>query len=61
VQSSLEVLPGVVQNTTSRLQGGIMVAVNGGNAPENAGYVDGVDTSFAKQGGGSRIFMPTTS
>ena len=29
--------------------------------PENAGYVDGVDTSFAKQGGGSRIFMPTTS
>jgi hypothetical protein len=61
VQSSLEVLPGVVQNTTSRLQGGIQLAVNGGNSPENAGYVDGVDTSFAKQGGGSRIFMPTTS
>ena len=61
VQSSLEVLPGVVQGTTSRLQGGIMVAVNGGQAPEHAGYVDGVDTSFAKQGGATRIFLPITS
>ena len=61
VQSSLEVLPGVVQDTTSRLQGGIMVAVNGGQAPEHAGYVDGVDTSFAKQGGATRIFLPITS
>jgi hypothetical protein len=61
VQSSLEVLPGVVHGWRSRLQGGIQASVNGGFWQENAGFVDGVDTSFAKQGGGSRIFLPITS
>jgi hypothetical protein len=61
VQSSLEVLPGVVHTATSRQQGGIQASVNGGQWQENAGLVDGVDTSFARRGGGSRIFLPTTS
>jgi hypothetical protein len=61
VQSSLEVLPGVVHGWRSRLQGGIQASMNGGSWQENAGFVDGVDTSFAKQGGGSRIFLPITS
>src|SRR5262245_55044178 len=36
VQSSLEVLPGVVHTATSRQQGGIQASVNGGQWQENA-------------------------
>jgi hypothetical protein len=61
VQSSLEVLPGVVHSATSRAQAGIQASINGGQWQENAGFVDGVDTSFPRRGGGSRIFLPVTS
>jgi hypothetical protein len=61
VQSSVEVLPGVVHTAQSRLQAGIQASVNGGQWQENAGFVDGVDTSFARRGGASRIFLPVTS
>ncbi len=61
VQSSIEVLPGVVHTAQSRLQAGIQASVNGGQWQENAGFVDGVDTSFARRGGASRIFLPVSS
>jgi hypothetical protein len=61
VQSSVEVLPGVVHTAQSRLQAGIQASVNGGQWQESAGFVDGVDTSFARRGGASRIFLPVSS
>ena len=61
VQSSIEVLPGVVHTAHVAATGGIQASVNGGQWQENAGLVDGVDTSFARRGGASRIFLPITS
>ena len=53
-QSAVEVLPGVVQNATSRTQGDVKFAVNGGQDTEAAGFVDGVDISFSRFNGSPR-------
>jgi hypothetical protein len=60
-QAAIESLPGVVQTATSRTQGSIGFALNGGQQFEAAGFVDGVDTSFSRLGGSPRMFLPTTS
>ena len=60
-QASMEVLPGVVHDATSRFQGDIKFAVNGGQDVEMAGFVDGVDISFMRFGGSPRAMLPSSS
>ncbi len=60
-QSAVEVLPGVVHDATSRGQGDVKFAVNGGQDTEVAGFVDGVDISFSRFNGSPRLFLPTTA
>ena len=57
-QASIEALPGVVQSARSRVVANMQPSVNGGQWQENAGFVDGVDTSFSRRGGSSRMLLP---
>ncbi len=60
-QASIEALPGVVHDFRSRFQGDFGFMLNGGEQGETAGFIDGVDTSFARHGGSPRTMLPTTS
>jgi hypothetical protein len=59
-QSSVEVLPSVVHDATSRAGADVAFSVNGGQQNENSGFVDGVDTSFARFNGSSRALLPSS-
>lgn len=60
-QSAVMLLPGVTSDARSQALGDHTPTVNGGLWSETAGFVDGVDTSFNRRGGSSRLFLPTTA
>ncbi len=60
-QSAVMLLPGVTSDARSQGLGDHTPTVNGGLWSETAGFVDGVDTSFNRRGGSSRLFLPTTA
>jgi hypothetical protein len=60
-QAVLNALPGVVNSDQSAQLADLMPSVNGGLWQENAAFVDGVDTTNTRYGGGSRIILPTSA
>jgi hypothetical protein len=60
-QSLITSLPGVVHSDQSTQLAEIMPSVNGGLWQENAAFVDGVDTTNTRYGGGSRMILPTSA
>ncbi len=60
-QSAVLMLPGVTSDARSAALGDHTPTINGGLWAESAGFVDGVDTSFNRRGGSSRLFLPTTA
>jgi TonB dependent receptor/Carboxypeptidase regulatory-like domain len=60
-QSLITSLPGVVHSDQSTQLAEIMPSVNGGLWQENAAFVDGVDTTNSRYGGGSRMVLPTSA
>ena len=50
-----------MHDATSRGQGDVKFAVNGGQDSEVAGFVDGVDISFSRFNGSPRLFLPTSA
>jgi hypothetical protein len=59
--SMFQMFPGVVQNANSQTVAETRPAVNGTQWQENAGFIDGIDTSNTRSGGSSRVFLPVTS
>jgi hypothetical protein len=60
-QSLITSLPGVVHSDQSTQLAEIMPSVNGNLWQENAAFVDGVDTTNTRYGGGSRMILPTSA
>jgi hypothetical protein len=60
-QSLITSLPGVVHSDQSTQLAELMPSVNGNLWQENAAFVDGVDTTNTRYGGGSRIILPTSA
>lgn len=60
-QSSFTLFPATIQEADSLALGGQRPSTYGGQWQETAGFVDGVDTSNTRAGGGTRLFLPTTS
>ena len=58
---ALQVLPGVTNDVESSDLSNSRPNVNGALWQESNVYVDGVDATFALQGGGTRVFLPTTA
>ena len=60
-QSLITSLPGVVHSDQSTQLAELMPSVNGNLWQENAAFVDGVDTTNTRYGGGSRMILPTSA
>ena len=60
-QSLITSLPGVVHSDESTQLAELMPSVNGDLWQENAAFVDGVDTTNTRYGGGSRMILPTSA
>ena len=60
-QSLITSLPGVVHSDVSTQLAELMPSVNGNLWQENAAFVDGVDTTNTRYGGGSRMILPTSA
>jgi hypothetical protein len=58
---ALQVLPGVTNDVESTDLSSSRPSVNGALWQESNVYVDGVDATFALQGGGTRVFLPSTA
>ncbi len=58
---ALQVLPGVTNDVESTDLSSSRPNVNGALWQESSVYVDGVDATFALQGGGTRVFLPSTA
>jgi hypothetical protein len=58
---ALQVLPGVTNDVESTDLSSSRPNVNGALWQESSVYVDGVDATFALQGGGTRVFLPSSA
>ncbi len=58
---ALQVLPGVTNDVESSDLSNSRPNVNGALWQESNVYVDGVDATFALQGGGTRVFLPSSA
>jgi len=59
MQASLNFLPGVVNNAYSQAFYMFEPQLQGHEGTRNANYIDGVDTSFSRLSGSTRLFVPS--